>query len=97
MNPTRQAILGQVLHLTRKDLTAYNEFTSSYLETLQPKGAVENATGQHLRRSPIPSTPHSRRRTQPLRSRTKTIPGSTLDRNITIVTSATPNQSRTDT
>ena len=27
--------------LTGKDLTAYNEFTSSYLETLQPKGAVE--------------------------------------------------------
>ncbi len=41
MNATRHAILGQVLHLTGKDLAAYNEFTSSYLETLQPKGAVE--------------------------------------------------------
>ena len=41
MNATRHAILGQVLHLTGKDLTAYNEFTSAYLKTLQPKGAVE--------------------------------------------------------
>ncbi len=41
VNATRHAILGHVLHFTGKDLTAYNEFTSSYLETLQPKGAVE--------------------------------------------------------